>query len=105
MAKDIDDGDVQDGPELAQDLVGQQGAKEGGEVAKECKGVIDDGRGVFGKVQLVLDVDGEDGCKDMVVRQQVEKRSGNDLETRARQALEPLWVFSLPSFYAHAQIV
>ena len=61
MTEDINEGNVDDGSELAENLIGKKSSEEGSEVAKEGKGVVDHSRGVFAKVQLVLDVNGQDG--------------------------------------------
>ena len=66
MAEHINDRDVDNGLELAQQGVGQDGSKDGGEVAEHGEGVVDDGGRVLGQVQLLLQVEGEDGLHAVV---------------------------------------
>ena len=49
--------------EFSKELICDHGPEDGGEVAEEGEGVVDDGGRVLGEVQLVLDVDREDGWK------------------------------------------
>lgn len=66
----IDDGDVKDGFEFAQEAVGQEGTKERGEVREEDKGVVDDGSHVLHLLAVlpsglgvqVFQVQRQDGC-------------------------------------------
>ena len=66
MTKDIDDRDVDDRLELAQQGVGKDGAKDGGEVAEHGEGVVDHGGRVLRQVQLLLQIEGEDGLHPVV---------------------------------------
>ena len=66
MAQHVDDGDVHDRLELAQELVGNHGPEDGGEVAEHGKGVVDDGGLVLCKVELLLQVQGQDGLHAVV---------------------------------------
>ena len=54
MTKNIDDRDVDNGLELPEQLVGNHGTKDGGEVAEHGEGVVDDGGLVLAEVQLLL---------------------------------------------------
>ena len=66
MTKDIDDRDVDDRLELAQQSVGQDGSEDGGEVAEHGEGVVDHGGRVLRQVQLLLQIEGEDGLHPVV---------------------------------------
>ena len=54
MAEHVDDGDVDNGLELAKQCVRQDGSKDGGEVTEHGKGVVDDGGQVLGQMKLLL---------------------------------------------------
>ncbi len=47
--------------EFSEVLISKQGSKDGGEVAEEWEGVIDDGRIILVEVELRLEVDHQDG--------------------------------------------
>ena len=66
MAEHVYDRDVDNGLELAQQGVGKDGAKDGGEVAEHGEGVVDHGGRVLSQVQLLLQVEGEDGLHAVV---------------------------------------
>ena len=66
MAEDVDDRDVDNRLELAQQGVGQDGSEDGGEVAEHGEGVVDHGGSVLRQVQLLLQVEGEDGLHAVV---------------------------------------
>ena len=66
VAEYINDRDVDDCLELAQQGVCKDGAKDGGEVAEHGEGVVDHGGCVFCQVQLLLQVEGEDGLHAVV---------------------------------------
>ena len=66
MAENIEDGDVDNGLELSQELVSNHGTKYGCEVAKHGEGVVDDRGLVLSEVQLLLQVDGQDGLHAVV---------------------------------------
>ena len=63
VAENVDDGNPEDGFKLAPQLIGQHGAEKRAKVAKEGKRVVDHRGRVLAEVQLVLDVNGQDGCK------------------------------------------
>ena len=50
MTENVDDGDVDDGLEFTEELVGNHGAKHGTEVAEHGEGVVDGGAAVMVKV-------------------------------------------------------
>ena len=62
----VDDRDVDNRLELAQQGVRKDGAKDGGEVAEHGEGVVDHGGRVFRQVQLLLQIEGEDGLHPVV---------------------------------------
>ena len=66
VAEDVDDRDVDNRLELAQQCVGQDGPEDGGEVAEHGEGVVDHGGRVLRQVQLLLQVEGEDGLHAVV---------------------------------------
>ena len=66
MAEDVKEGDVDDRLELAQELVGDPCSEDGGEVAEHGEGVVDHGGRVLRQVQLLLQVEGEDGLHAVV---------------------------------------
>ena len=66
VAEDVDDRDVDDRLELAQQGVGQDGPEDGGEVAEHGEGVVDHGGRVLRQVQLLLQIEGEDGLHPIV---------------------------------------
>ena len=66
MAEYIDDRDVDNGLELAQQGVCKDGAEDGGEVAEHGEGVVDHGGRVLRQMQLLLQVEGEDGLHAVV---------------------------------------
>ena len=71
LSDGVDDGDVEDGAELAEEGVGEESAKERGEVGEEDESVVEDRAHVLGLVRLhavradeqVLQVQGQDGWK------------------------------------------
>ena len=66
MAEHVNDRDVDNRLELAQQGVRKDGAKDGGEVAEHGEGVVDHGGRVLSQVQLLLQVEGEDGLHSIV---------------------------------------
>ena len=66
VAEYVDDRDVDNRLELAQQGVRKDGAKDGGEVAEHGEGVVDHGGRVLRQVQLLLQVEGEDGLHAVV---------------------------------------
>jgi hypothetical protein len=60
LSECIEDGDVEDGPVLAHEGVGEDGAKDGGEVADGGEGVVEDGGHVFVEVQHLVEEQRED---------------------------------------------
>ena len=66
MAEHVNDRDVDNCLELAQQGVGKDGAKDGGEVAEHGEGVVDHGGRVLRQVQLLLQIEGEDGLHPVV---------------------------------------
>ena len=66
VAQDVEEGNVDDRLELAQQSVGQDGSEDGGEVAEHGEGVVDHGGRVLRQVQLLLQVEGEDGLHAVV---------------------------------------
>ena len=66
MTEDVDDGDVDDRLELAEEHVGDHGPKDGCEVTEHGEGVVDHGGRVLRQVQLLLQVEGEDGLHAVV---------------------------------------
>ena len=65
MTEDVDDRDVDDGLELSKEGVGEDGAKDGSEVAEHGEYMVDDGGKVFVQFQFLLEVDGEDGLVEI----------------------------------------
>ena len=59
MSEHVYDGDVDDSLKLAEELVSNEGAKDGSEVAERGKGVVDDGGLVLGVEELLGEVDAE----------------------------------------------
>ena len=49
--------------EFSKELIRDHGPEDGGEVAEEGEGVVDDGGRVLREMKLVFDVDREDGWK------------------------------------------
>ena len=78
MAKNIEDGDVDNGLELSQELVSNHGTKYGSEVAKHGEGVVDDRGLVLSEVQLLLQVDGKDGLHTIVGKSLTEFIANNE---------------------------
>ena len=66
VAENVNDRDVDNRLELAQQGVRKDGAKDGGEVAEHGEGVVDHGGRVLRQVQLLLQVEGEDGLHAVV---------------------------------------
>ena len=66
MTKNIDHRDVDNCLELPEKLVGNHGTEDGGEVAEHGEGVVDHGGRVLRQVQLLLQVEGEDGLHAVV---------------------------------------
>ena len=88
MAENIDDGDVDDGLELSKELVSNHGTKDGSEIAEHREGVVDDGGLVLIEVQLLLQVDGEDGLHAVVRKSFTKLISNNEKHTlRVRNRL------------------
>ena len=83
MSEHVDDGDVDDGLELAEELVSNEGAKDGSEVAERGKCVVDDGGLVLGVVELLGEVDAEDGLH-AVVREPLAELVAHDEENTLR---------------------
>ena len=81
VAEDVDEGDVDDRLELAPEDVGDHGPEDGGEVAEGGEGVVDDGGLVFGEVELLLQVQGQDGLH-AVVGEPLAKLVADDEEDR-----------------------
>ena len=81
MTKNIDDRDVDNGLELPEQLVGNHGTKDGGEVAEHGEGVVDDGGLVLAEVQLLLQIDGEDGFHSIVGKSFTKLISDNEENT------------------------
>ena len=66
VAKDIDDWDVDNSFELSEKLVCNHGPKHGTEVAEHGEGVVDGGAAVMVKVELLVDVNTQDGFHAIV---------------------------------------
>ena len=61
MSERVEDGDVEDGPVLAHERVGQDGAEDGGEVADGGEGVVQDSGQVLVVVEHLLEEEREHG--------------------------------------------
>lgn len=79
MTKNVDDWDVDDGFELAEELVSNHGPEHGAEVAEHGEGVVDGGAPVVVKVELGVDVDTQDGLHP-IVRQSLTELIAKDQE-------------------------
>ena len=66
MAQHVDDGDGDDCPELPQELVCDHSTEDRTEVAEHGEGVVDGGSAVLGEVELLVEIDAEDGLHAIV---------------------------------------
>ena len=63
MSESVEDRDVEDGPVLAHERVGQDGPEDWGEVADGREGMVQNSRQILVVVEHLLEEEREDGCK------------------------------------------
>ena len=66
MAEDVEEGDVDDRLELPKELVSNPGSKDGGEVAEAGERVVDGGGLILSELELLLQVQRQDGLHTVV---------------------------------------
>ena len=66
MTQYVDDGDGDDCLEFTKELISNHGTKNRAEVAEHGEGVVDGGSAVLGEVELLVEIDAEDGLHAIV---------------------------------------